>query len=162
MSKKKNKVILFPSKNIFLKDENNRALLNIAHIDNINIFIRISLVVFLSLVVAELMVELSKLPVFISLTNEYYQLSRYEKVTFMLNTQYNIKHLQAGNLWEDSFMIIAYTHTLLANYASQYFQALIYDSTLNQPGMYQPYYLIMPTNLSNTLQPPYDQYAIFF
>ena len=26
MNKKKNKVVLFPSKNIFLKDENNRAL----------------------------------------------------------------------------------------------------------------------------------------
>jgi hypothetical protein len=52
MSKKKNKVILFPSKNIFLKDEHNRALENIAHIDNINLFIRVSLLIFLSLLLA--------------------------------------------------------------------------------------------------------------
>jgi hypothetical protein len=162
MSKKKNKVILFPSKNIFLKDENNRALLNIAHIDNINIFIRISLLIFLSLVLAELMLELSKLPIFLSLTNQYYQLSRYQKVAFMLNSQYNIQHIQPGNSWEQSFIIIAYTHTLFANYASKYFQALIYDSTLNRPGKYHPYYPILPTNLSSAPQPSYDQFAIFF
>ena len=54
MSKKKNKVILFPSKNIFLKDEHNRALAEIGHINNINIFVRISLFVFFGLVLGQL------------------------------------------------------------------------------------------------------------
>jgi hypothetical protein len=100
MSKKKNKVVLFPSKNIFLKDENNRALKEIAHINNINIFIRLSLFIFLSLVIAELLIEMSMVNTFIALTNQYYQLSRYEKMAFMLNTQYNIQHIQPGNSWE--------------------------------------------------------------
>jgi hypothetical protein len=69
MSKKKNKVILFPSKNIFLKDENNRALGEIGHINNINIFIRISLIIFLTLVLAEMFIELNMVNIFNTLTN---------------------------------------------------------------------------------------------
>ena len=37
---------------------------------------------------------------------------------FMLDTQYHIQNLQPGNSWEQSFIIIAYTHTLLENFAS--------------------------------------------
>ncbi len=80
----------------------------------------------------------------------------------MLNAQYNIQHIQPGNSWEQSFTIIAYTHILIFNYESSYFQALIYDSSLNRPGLYQPYYSYLPTNFSTKLQPAYDQFAIFF
>jgi hypothetical protein len=57
----------------------------------------------------------------------------------MLNTQYNIQHVQPGNSWEESFVIIAYTHTLIDNYNSSYFQSLIYDVNLNKAGSYPPY-----------------------
>lgn len=148
MSKKKNKVILFPSKNIFLKDEHNRALAEIGHINNINIFIRVSLLIFLSLVLAQILIEINMVTIFNTLTNQYFQVSRYQKTTFMLNTQYNIQHIQPGNSWEQSFVIIAYTHYLILNYESSYFQALLYNSNLNKHSDYPPYQKVMPTNLT--------------
>lgn len=99
MSKKKNKVILFPSKNIFLKDEHNRALSKIGHINNINIFVRISLFIFISLLLVQMFLEMSTVSNFDVLSNQYSLISRYQKLTFMLNTQYNIQHIQPGNYW---------------------------------------------------------------
>jgi hypothetical protein len=58
LTKKKNKVVLFPSNNIFLKDENNQALTEISHISNISISIRIIVAVFIVMLLAILVAEL--------------------------------------------------------------------------------------------------------
>jgi hypothetical protein len=58
VSKKKSKVVLFPSNNIFLKEENNRALREISHVSNITLSIKLSLFLFLSIALSELIVQL--------------------------------------------------------------------------------------------------------
>jgi hypothetical protein len=54
LNSKKNKVVLLPSNNIFLKEENNRALDEISHISNITRSIRCMVVLFMLTLVAVL------------------------------------------------------------------------------------------------------------
>jgi hypothetical protein len=54
LNKKKNKVVLVPSNNIFLKDENNQALTEIAHISNINLTIRLVVTIFIVVLIVVL------------------------------------------------------------------------------------------------------------
>ena len=46
LNKKKNRVTLFPSDNIFIKEDNNQVLDKISHITNIILSIRLALFIF--------------------------------------------------------------------------------------------------------------------
>lgn len=48
--KKRNKIVLLPSNNIFIKDENNKAKTEISHIKTINISIRVMVGLFLIII----------------------------------------------------------------------------------------------------------------
>lgn len=56
LNKKRNKVVLVPSNNIFLKDENNQALSEIKHISSISISIRVIVVVFVLILLVVLII----------------------------------------------------------------------------------------------------------
>ena len=56
LNKKKNKVLLFPSKNIFLKDENNQLLTEIRHITSISLSVRVMVALFMVILIAILAV----------------------------------------------------------------------------------------------------------
>ena len=59
LSKKKDVVVLVPTNNIFIKEENNKAFSEISHISNIIILVRVMLILFLVFVMVELVVETS-------------------------------------------------------------------------------------------------------
>jgi len=97
MNKKKNKIVLAPSNNIFLKDENNIVLTEINHISNMNLLVRIIIVLFTALLIAEFVIE-TKAKNSLMLRNHQYKLfSNFEKLQFMLNNQFNMKQLQVGD-----------------------------------------------------------------
>ena len=52
LNKKKNRVTLFPSDNIFIKEDNNQVLDKISHITNIILSIRLALFIFGAILIA--------------------------------------------------------------------------------------------------------------
>lgn len=72
LNKKKNKVVLVPSNNIFLKDENNQALTEIKHITSISISIRLIIVLFVAILVVALVIELTSSGKLSELNEQYY------------------------------------------------------------------------------------------
>lgn len=97
LNKKRNRVVLFPSDNIFIKEDNNQALSKISHISNISISIRLILLIFVAILLAMLFIELSIVGKFAEVNTQFYWLNNHQKMVFMLNTQYNIQHMQPGN-----------------------------------------------------------------
>lgn len=72
LNKKRNKVVLVPSNNIFLKDENNQALTEIKHISSISISIRLIIVVFIIILIIALAIELSSSGKLTDINTQYY------------------------------------------------------------------------------------------
>lgn len=163
VNKKKSKVVLFPSNNIFLKDETNKALEEISHIKNINLSIRVSLFLFIILILIQLVSQLI-IGIDIKLLNsQYYWISHHQKVSSILNSQYNIQHMQLDTGIPSSFYIVEYTHEMFNTMENMDFLLLINDQSKNIPGLYSPYFKVYPDpTMKNIPFPQLDELQIFY
>ena len=57
---------------------------------------------------------------------------------FLLNSQYNIQHIQPGNSQEEAFFIVSYTNKLLSTMTQSIFQELLFNKKLNPSTLLNP------------------------
>lgn len=113
LNKKRNRVVLSPSNNIFLKEENNQALTEISHINNIGLSVRIVVFMFISILLAIMIVELTTADKLRYLNLQFKDIHFFQKKMFLLNGQYNLQHMQqSGTPQHEVFTIGSYTRSL--------------------------------------------------
>ena len=161
LSKKKDMVVVVPSNNIFLKEENNKALHEISHITNITLLVRVMLLLFLAFVGAEMAVETQARWELTEFNAQYYEITRLQKLQFMLSNQFNFKRLQVStDPNESSMYVIEFTHLLMKIIQNQAYQKVFFQS-VNKPNTYRPYFDPYPAPLvANYTWKTFDQYAI--
>lgn len=100
---------------------------------------------------------------FNEVNTQFTQLGLHQKFTFLLNSQYNIQHIQPGNGIEISFYIVFYTQEIISNFKQKVFSSLLYDIELNSYQLLQPYFKgVYPYPiLKNMTCLPQDQLGIF-
>jgi hypothetical protein len=75
-----------------------------------------------------------------ALVNEDYHLVvTNQKAAFLLNTQYNLQHVQPSNHQEQAFFIQYYTELFLTTMRNENFQQMLFDTALNPSGLHSPY-----------------------
>lgn len=109
VNKKRNRIVLFPSDNIFIKEENNQALTKVNNISIINNTIRVTVIFLVFLLLGMLIVEFMTSSKLKFVNSQFYWMGLHQKYTMLLNSQYNIQHMQPGNGVEESFYIVFYT-----------------------------------------------------
>lgn len=86
LNKARNRVVLFPSDNIFIKEESNQAADRISHITNISMSIRLILIIFAAILLGILFIEMQMGGKFDNINNQFYWISDHQKMSFLLNT----------------------------------------------------------------------------
>lgn len=140
LNKKRNKVVLFPSNNIFLKDENNQALAEISHIYNIKLSIRFIVVIFIIILLTILVAEIIVAKQFQKVTEQMDCIDRFQKVSWILNNLYNMQHIAPESSSQQVFFIRMLGKILKDTFSSLAFQKLLFDPDINPLVVIKPYF----------------------
>lgn len=112
LNKKRNKVVLFPSNNIFLKDENNQALDEISHISNIKLSIRFIVAIFIAILIVIFISEINAAKKFELANKNFNYIDGFQKVRFFSNSLYSMQHIQPESPIQQIFFLTCNTYYL--------------------------------------------------